>query len=77
MPDNNLVNVVNRAMLMGKERELRSVVEKLQVIVEGAEDLTKEQLLESLNAFISKWHKDAQGYREKAAAFGGPQDAQG
>ena len=77
MPDNNLVNVVNRAMLMGKERELRSVVEKLQVIVEGADDLTKEQLLESLNAFISKWQQDAQGYREKAAAFGGSQDAQG
>lgn len=73
MPDNTLVNAVNRAMLMGKERELRSVVEKLQVIAEGAENLTKEQLLESLNAFIAKWEKDAQGYREKAAAFGGPQ----
>ena len=30
-------------------------------------------LTESLNAFIAKWEKDAQGYREKAAAFGGPQ----
>ncbi len=77
MSDNNLVNVVNRAMLMGKERELRSVIEKLQVIVEGAKDLTKEQLVESLNAFIAKWQKDAQGYREKAAEFGGPQGPQG
>ena len=77
MPDNNLVNVVNRAMLMGKERELRGVIEKLQVIVEGADDLTKEQLIESLKAFINKWQKDAQGYLEKAAEFGGPQGPQG
>lgn len=73
MPNDNLVNVVNRAMYMGKERELRTVVEKLQVIVEGVEDLTKEQLVASLNAFIAKWQNDAQTYREKAAEYGAQQ----
>ena len=69
----NLVTVANRAMYIGKERELINVIEKMQVIVEGAEDLTKEELVASLNAFIKKWQGDVQTYRAKAVEYGAPQ----
>ena len=46
----------------------------MQVIVEGAEDLTKEELVASLNAFIRKWQADVQNYRAKAVEYGAPQN---